>query len=498
MSENTLLLLYVIIWIFVYIVIFHKTYKSDWETTGLTLTYLSALYLIHFFGAIIYLLPWYDSKNVYGFYETFHGFEIATIGIISLFVSFVIISPFVAKKLNIKKNNQHSYHDLNKNFITNSHYLLIFGVVFYLFLYPRFGHIPSISAIVSSGRMVIVVALCALSFYYLTNRRYKNLLIILLISFSFPFLTIFALGYIGYGTIMSLILLIFISKFYKIKIKETFILIFVFYMALSVYQTYMRDRLELRSVIWGNASLDVKLSTFYGTFSNFELFNPFNNDQLDRIDDRLNQNHLVGSAVYYLQRSDDYARGSTLWDSVLAMVPRIIWKNKPIKAGSPEVVGKFTGIKFSESTSVGVGQVLELYINFAKLGVALGFIILGMIVYFLDKYSYYYLFSGNLKYFSMVFIVGLSILQVEGSFIELTSSALAGLILVFGVSSIEKSYIKLAVLILFSLLLLLVIQEYYLPIIYPIYYYVRIILAFIIVSSLGLLILKRKRRVNRF
>ena len=74
----------------------------------------------------------------------------------------------------------------------------------------------------------------------------------------------------------------------------------------------------------------------------------------------------------------DFAYGGTvpLW----GFVPRALWPDKPAVGGGGSLVSEYTGIPFGEGTSVGAGQVLELYVNFGIPGVLAGFTGLGFLL----------------------------------------------------------------------------------------------------------------------
>src|SRR5262249_5125365 len=134
------------------------------------------------------------------------------------------------------------------------------------------------------------------------------------------------------------------------------------YLALSLYVTYMRDRKDIRAVVWGGEAYSSRVSTISRTLTEFEFLDIHNPDHIARIDERLNQNYLVGRAIEYLdQNPDGFAHGRTLWEAVLAVVPRAIWRDKPMVAGSGNLVTEFTGIQFVGETSVGIGHILEWY-----------------------------------------------------------------------------------------------------------------------------------------
>ena len=79
-----------------------------------------------------------------------------------------------------------------------------------------------------------------------------------------------------------------------------------------------------------------------------------------------------------------FARGETIWHAIIAPVPRALWPNKPIVAGSGDLVSRYTGIMFAEGTSVGIGPVMEMYVNFGSAGVFVGFIVIGLFLGYID------------------------------------------------------------------------------------------------------------------
>ena len=80
----------------------------------------------------------------------------------------------------------------------------------------------------------------------------------------------------------------------------------------------------------------------------------------------------------------NYLEGESVWEGLLAQVPRAFWPDKPVYAGSPHIVSKMTGLRFAHMTSIGVGNVMEFQINFGIPGVVIGFFILGWCIGTLD------------------------------------------------------------------------------------------------------------------
>jgi hypothetical protein len=162
-------------------------------------------------------------------------------------------------------------------------------------------------------------------------------------------------------------------------------------------------------------------------------FDPFNQVHLQALDTRLNQNELVGAAIEYVPAVKEFAAGGTLYLAIIALIPRAIWPDKPVTAGSMGMVSEYTGIRFAEGISVGMGQVMEFYVNFGTIGVVVGFILFGMLVRFLDMRIAEHLQTASWPQFALWFGAGAATLQPIGQLLEITSSmagaALLGILL---------------------------------------------------------------------
>jgi hypothetical protein len=245
-----------------------------------------------------------------------------------------------------------------------------------------------------------------------------------------PLLTVVSQGYLGYGFGALLAVLTFVQTFRTWPRGRLLALGILFaYLGLSFYGSYMRDRSQIREVVWGGDSFPERIEQLYLTVSQLEWFDPYDNKHLQWIDDRLNQNELVGTAVDYLDSGrEDFANGETLWQAAIAMVPRIVWSSKPTVAGSMDLVSRYTGLEFAEGTSVGVGQVLEFYINFGTNGVVLGALGFGVLLAIVDSVARRRLVSGDWQGFALWYMPGLSLLQAGWSLVDITSSAGAAVV----------------------------------------------------------------------
>src|SRR5262249_47380779 len=204
-----------------------------------------------------------------------------------------------------------------------------------------------------------------------------------------PMFTVTVQGFLGFGINALLVVVCLVLTFVRPRLTWLPIGLVIGFLGVSTYVTYMRDRGEIRDVVWTGAPVEERIAQVFETLTDPEWFDPYNRAHLERIDARLNQNVLVGAAVRYLElQNNPFAYGQTLWDAAIALVPRALWPAKPVSAGSPDIVSRYTGLVFSESTSVGIGQVMEFYVNFGRLGVVVGFLTLGTILALIDLGAY--------------------------------------------------------------------------------------------------------------
>jgi hypothetical protein len=255
-----------------------------------------------------------------------------------------------------------------------------------------------------------------------------------------PVVTIVTKGFLGYGFASMITVFCFVASFYRPRWKILAGSLAVGYLALSLYVTYMRDRKEIRDVVWNGGGYASRFSAMSRTFTDFEFLDIRNIDHLSRIDERLNQNYLVGRSVEYLDRfPDHFARGRTIWEAMLAPVPRALWHDKPIVAGSGDLVSEFTGMRFGANTSVGIGHVLEWYVNFGTVGVFLGMMGIGFLLGWIDHKAASGIYQGDAARFLVWWLPGLSLLQVGGSLVEVVGTGGAALVIALAIRSYQRS-----------------------------------------------------------
>ena len=425
------------IWLAIWVLVCGWLVRSQWNrklpSIGLPLAYLLSLSMIHFAGALIYALPWYQPRSAilvqsgYSYSRVLSGFIESLYGVLGFGLGSTLLAYWAIRFFKpgwLKDFQSDPDLKLPKK-------LLITGAVFSFLLFPTLGRIPGFQAISVSGVYLIVVGLCLACWKTWYTKDRKELLLWLGISSCLPLITLIALGFIGYGATATLLIFIFVSSFYRPRWHTLIIACLIFALGLSVYVTYIRDRTLIRNTVWGGQDFTSRYERIAKTILNFELIDFSNQRHLEAIDVRLNQNILVGQAVEYIEAgSANFAEGETLWKAAIAPIPRLLWPGKPIYGGSGNLVSFYTGQKFADGTSVGIGQVLEFYINFGSIGVFVGFLIMGMVIRIIDLTAAYKLQCGNWLGFTSWFTPGLALLQPGGSLVEVTAAFASSVVLV--------------------------------------------------------------------
>ena len=391
---------------------------------GLVLTYVFSFAVLHWLVPALHLLPWVTLD---GGTHTAEGLRQSTIALAGFLVGVELMRFVTGKEVNEWVLEDPATAASGSRMVT---IYLAAGVFLYM-LVPIAGRLPSISALVSTGPTLAAVGVSLKCWHACASGHRGRMWLWLALTISFPLVTVLAQGFLGYGFLAALTVLAFVASLHRLSLVTVVAGVLMIYTGLSIYVTYMRDRGYIREVVWGGETMDRRLAQLQQTFQEAEWFDIRNENHIDRVDERLNQDFLIGAAVAYINEGRaQFAAGRTFFDAAVAVIPRAVWPDKPIVAGSGDIVTSYTGIRFVYGTAVGVGQVLEMYINFGTVGVAVGFIFLGAIVTFVDRRAARHLSTGDIRSFALWYLPGLSMLQIGGTLGEVTATAGASMVIV--------------------------------------------------------------------
>jgi len=261
------------------------------------------------------------------------------------------------------------------------------------------------------------------------GRDLKEIIIWTLALMAFPTFMLLLGGFLSYGSAAIILVcsaLTISTQSYKRVALGIAVFVFV---SLSIFVNYYHHRNNIRQQVWGGASLDARIDSVLDAGRDFGWLDLTNRDHLIALDERLNQNYFVGLAYRRIvQGQARYLEGESVWEGLIALVPRVFWPDKPVYGGSPQIVSKMTGLHFSSNTSVGVGNVMEFQINFGTPGVVIGFLILGWLIGRLDYRAADAEDRGDLVGLIFYFLPCVALIQPAGSIVELTGGAAAAVV----------------------------------------------------------------------
>jgi hypothetical protein len=397
----------VLIWVALFVALIALCCKPG-ASGPLVLSYFLGLSMIHVPGALIYLDPHSIAPTPV---ETGLGFNLTVIGMAAF-----VFGAAISRGKPVQQPAA-SPNEIASRFAPHVWPLFVVGIISYVFFLGRSSAIPSGTALVSSLGSLMIMGLWFRFYVASVNNNTRQMLTTLMILPILPATTLSAAGFLGYGIYWALSAF----AFFFIILRRRF----WFYVGapimglvgLSFFAIYFSLRVILRFIVGTGGSLSDRLGAITQIFSNFEFMRLDSPVLIIALDQRLNQNYLVGYGIEHLMNGSTkllYGGTVQLW----TLIPRALWPDKPQVGGGGDVVSNFTGIPFAQGTSVGVGQVLEFYMNFATPGVIVGFFILGIVLTRLDAGLMRAMRSGRVAGVLLYGMPGLALMQPGGNLVE--------------------------------------------------------------------------------
>jgi hypothetical protein len=389
---------------------------------ALTLAYFLALSLGHIPGLLVYL----DSEIAWeGFEATKVGIDVTLIGITAFIVG-AMAARLLPRSTASVKGYQQTLGEVDFSWL--GWRILAIGVIAQFVVLPVSALLPSLTAITSSLGTLLVLGFCVLLYSSTIANDIQQTLRIFMMLPLLPLGTLITGGFLGYGTVWVLSIVAF--QFVAARRRVWFYLATpaVIFLGLSLFVTYFQQREEIRDVVWyQNAGITRRLDEVAKLVTDFQFLDLSNEYHLWALNERLNQNYLVGMGVMrHRQGLVELSYGGTV--PIWALVPRAIWPDKPSVGGSGDLVTEFTGITFDEGTSVGAGQVLEFYMNFGMAGVLVGFASFGFMLMRLDQALMRALATGNIRGVVQRALPGLAMLAPLGSLLEILVAVVSAIV----------------------------------------------------------------------
>lgn len=415
--------LYLALWLLVPAVLFVAHGRGGRLTGILLYSYYVAFFMAHWVGALVHASPWQEfleSSN------TITGFRLSTYGLLALALGALVVRSGPprprAQAGPMGRNPMDAFDDLAGVYLAA-------GAVFWVLALTPVADLPGAGAALGSGRLCAVYGICLFCWSAWRKGDWARFRLWISAAVVLPAITVLTQGFIGYGITMLAMIVVFVAMFYRPRWRLGAGFVLGIYAGMSLWVAYGTHRTAIREAVWGEQGFDSRLTALWTTLQSIEPFDFSNPAHLEKIDERLNQNFLVGAAMQTTPLFVPYAYGETLYLAVLAIIPRAVWPDKPQVGGSGDYVSRHTMIEFARGTSVGMGQVLEFYINFGVPCVLLGFFCLGAFLRWLDVRFVTALERGDVGRAQFNFLVGVGALHAGGSLTEIVASMGGGAVL---------------------------------------------------------------------
>jgi hypothetical protein len=289
--------------------------------------------------------------------------------------------------------------------------------------------IPSVSAAVEKGGGIWMVGVMLGLRAACQHADAKRIGIWFGALMVYPVLMLLLGGFLSYGSAAIILVCSVLTVSTRSHWRVVSGIVVFGFLSLSIFVTYFQHRENIRDQVWGGRPLEARIDSVIDTVKDFEWFDPTNRAHLIALDKRLNQNYFVGLAARRIQDGQvDYLEGESVWEGLQALVPRAFWPEKPVYAGSPQIVSKMTGLALSRDTSFGVGNVMEFQINFGIPGVVVGFFALGWLIGTLDLKAAIAERRGEFGKVILFFLPCVALIQPNGSLVEMFSGSAAALV----------------------------------------------------------------------
>ena len=309
-------------------------------------------------------------------------------------------------------------------------FCLISGWLFTFGLRSFLIDVPSIGALVDKGGAIWILGVLLGLRQAVWLGDLKGIVLWLAALVVYP-TSLLLVGFAGIGTQSVIIVICALTvsarKFSRILVG----IAGVTFVGLSFYVNYFEERHVIRQTTW-ELNIADQLTFVASRFSNMDWFDQSNPRHLHALDQRLNQNYFVGIAAVRIQQGlADYLYGQSILEGIVSLVPRAAWPDKPVFGGSGDIVANATGLQLSKTTSWGVGNVMEFYINFGYSGLIVGFFLLGWLLRTLDRQSAVAERRGELGKLILSFLPALALIGPLVSMVELVSGSAAALLSAF-------------------------------------------------------------------
>ena len=270
MQSDQNLAAWVIAWGAIAAVVIMRHWRRG-RSVGLLLTYVLCFAALHWLVPLLQLLPWFPTPRgdltAAGLYES--TFAIAG------FALGVELLHLIWSHRPVRSSAPSDPYEASK---TIDVYLVVGLVLYGLSLAGV--QLQLLTALVSTGSTLVAAAVGLKAWQAWKSGQYVRVAMWLASTLLFPLATVVIQGFLGYGFVAALIVLSLIATLAPTRPATVLGGALMLYLGLSVYVTYMRDRTDIRELVWGGEAVERRMAQIDSTLRSAELFDPWNVDHL--------------------------------------------------------------------------------------------------------------------------------------------------------------------------------------------------------------------------
>jgi hypothetical protein len=384
--------------------------RRDRMSFGLPIAYVGSLSLNHVPGAIVDIVT---EGQLYGAEWVETGIRFTAISIVCFAVG-VWWSRF---KTRIPPRRPSPVDRRFWRYCAVSGLSLLYGLGF-------LAHLPTVGAAIMNGAAIWMLGVLLGIRNGLQRKSIRDLASWSAVLLVYPTVTLIFGGFLAAGSTAMIV----VCSSLTVSVRKVWIVVVAVLVAafigLSVFVNYFAHRNEIRDIVWRDVTLQDRIDAAALMLTNFKWIDFHDELHQKALSTRLNQNYFIGLAAERLSLGEvQFLNGRSVWDSLLALVPRALWPDKPITGGSGTIVADMTGLPLNRQTSWGVGQVMEFYINFGIPGLVGGFALLGWLIGYLDRRAAQLEASGERGSMILYFLPAVALIQPIYSLVEITGSS---------------------------------------------------------------------------
>lgn len=417
---DTLFYITVLLWVVLAIVPTVQFFR-DRSHSGILLCYLINLFLYHGLNETVY---WIGQVNVQERLNSQRGFEFLSFALIGLLLG-ISASRLLYMQHFRKEADRHVTEPqqvlalIHHNRTFANWCILVGGIIFILvWLGQRLIGFNIAGAIAGCGTTLLIAGLIVRYRSYQEEGRYEIAWLQFLPAVLIPIVSTIAGGFVGYGATALLSIVAFLTM----QVKQRWLVIIapiVFYIGLSFWVSYLPIRQELRESIQYESTITDRYSLIVEqVFFKFIWFDPWDESTVVPMD-RFDQNWLLGLSRNRIETSQVSTLGGESYMNILiGPIPRFLWPSKPELTGGSRLATQFTGRFFFGETTVGIGQVMEAYINFGWFGIVVVFTFIGFAIGVCDMVAHWAFRNRRAD----IFIIAFAFSQPLMSILEFSAS----------------------------------------------------------------------------